>query len=108
VPAAKLVGCAHERQALSVAARRRQLPGVLSCVMGDDTTDRAALRSRTWTGGISRPRDADPDAAFWHSATTADKLDTLRTLADDAAAMVGNGTPARLQRHLGGVRRPQR
>ena len=66
----------------------------------------ATQRRRTWPAGVAKPSDAVPlNEAFWQHASVSDKLDALRTMADDVAVMEGHGNSARLQRHLGGVRR---
>ena len=78
------------------------------CTM-NATSDAAARRRKTWAGGLADAATASTfDASFWASASVADKLDALRTMADEVAAMEGHGTSARLQRHLGGVRRARR
>jgi hypothetical protein len=69
-------------------------------------SDNAKRRRATWNAGIAKPADATPlNEAFWKDASVSHKLDALRTMADDVAVMEGHGDSARLQRHLGGVRR---
>jgi hypothetical protein len=71
--------------------------------------ERAERRRRQWSGGVARTDEASSfERAFWANASVADKLDALRTMADEAAMMEGHGSSARLQRHLGGLRRARR
>ncbi|MFI5309036.1 MAG: hypothetical protein ACHQ53_16900 [Polyangiales bacterium] len=69
-------------------------------------SDDSVRRRKGWPSGLATGlAAASLDAAFWRNASVADKLDALRTMADDVAVMEGHGSTARLQRHLGGVRR---
>jgi hypothetical protein len=71
-----------------------------------DAANEAARRRRQWAGGVVHAdRSAALDAAFWRTAGVAAKLDALRTMVEEFASRNGDGTPARLQRHLGGIRR---
>ncbi|MHB1843837.1 MAG: hypothetical protein ACYCWW_03250 [Deltaproteobacteria bacterium] len=74
--------------------------------MGDERQREARRR---WAAGVcSAQALRDREIARWVSLDLEERLRLLSQLTQDAARMAGHGAPARLQRHLGGIRRPRR
>ena len=73
----------------------------------DDREARAAERRRTWQGGVAKSfaEAEEQDLAFWMSATPQERVRGLTELVAQMFAMEEDvGSPARLQRAVGGVR----
>lgn len=74
----------------------------------DEREARAALRRKTWTGGVARSaEEADAyDLEFWMAATPAERIRGVTQLIDEMRRIGGDDGPApRLQRSVGGVRK---
>ena len=70
--------------------------------------ERAERRRRTWTGGVARSfEEADEmDLEFWMNATPAERLRGVTQLVFEMHEWAGDGgSPPRLQRAVGGVRK---
>src|SRR5262249_18024778 len=87
-----------------VDARRARQSRRTACYRDRVSVEAAARRRRTWQGGVAA-ESVSLDRAVWQSATVDQRLDALRTMAEQAGMMEGHGGPPRLQRHLSGVRK---
>ncbi|GAC1599071.1 MAG: hypothetical protein NVS3B20_21000 [Polyangiales bacterium] len=79
----------------------------ICCYHSYMSSERAAYRRTHWRGGVahSRAEAEEFDLEFWMSATPAERIRGVAQLVEEMGKVVDeHGSPARLQRTVGGVR----
>ena len=79
--------------------------------MAEDAAARAQRRRDRWLAGVTHTRSEAlrAEIAFWRRATPTERLSAIRQMVDEAWLLKGaHGSPPRLQRSAGGIRRRER